>query len=127
MWLGKFVKDAGTIEELHDMICFYKLKQYNIPLLEYNGGQDFNLRIFNCYGVEIDYGWAANTSEYSIMARQKMINTNQCLFKCSKVELEKLAIAFTFNVYHNTQNTWEVKLEVEHVEIKEFHQVSSIE
>lgn len=123
IWSGSFVKEAGTIEGLQYMITLYNLKQYNIPLLEYNGGPHFNLRILNCYAMEIEYPLAGIPSENSIIGASKIMDGNESISKYSKIELEKLAIAFNFNSKHNSGNMWEVKLEKKHVQKQFFHQV----
>lgn len=43
VWIGTFNKDSGSIEGLHKMISFYDMKEYNLCVLQYVGGPNFNL------------------------------------------------------------------------------------
>ncbi|KAK1347230.1 hypothetical protein POM88_055053 [Heracleum sosnowskyi] len=127
MWPGTFVKSSGTIEGLQCMISFYGLKQYNLPLLQYTGGSHFNVHIFNCYAVEIEYALGSIPSKKSAIPTENLMCSHGNLLTQSKFELEILAAALNFNAYNNSDKLWEMKIDRKHLEIKDLHQVLSKE
>ncbi|KAK1362493.1 hypothetical protein POM88_046967 [Heracleum sosnowskyi] len=127
MWPATFIKTSGTIEGLQCMISFYGLKQYNLPLLQYTGGSHFNVHIFNCYAVEIEYPLHSIPSKKSGIQTENLMCSNVNLITKSKFETEILEVALNFNAYNNSDELWEVKIDNKNLEIKDLHQVLSKE
>lgn len=54
IWVGKIFEDSMYIENLHDLMIYHKINPYHLILLDYLGGLNFKINIFNPYGVEIN-------------------------------------------------------------------------
>lgn len=104
-----FDMNKGTIEGLQSMIIKYGLNQYNIPLMQYNGGANFEVRIFNCYAVEVDYSLRSIMSNKSSLGRENFFVCNTNALSMQQIELDKLKVAFKYNVCNVNFHSCEVK------------------
>ncbi|KAL1807769.1 hypothetical protein ACET3Z_024759 [Daucus carota] len=53
--IGRYVSSSETVEGIDCLMEYYNVNPYFVFVLEYIGGTEFTLEIFNEYAVEVDY------------------------------------------------------------------------
>ena len=53
--IGRYVSSSETVEGIDNLMEYYNVNPCYVFALEYIGGTEFALEIFNEYGVEVDY------------------------------------------------------------------------
>lgn len=127
LWPGFFDRSNGTVGGLQYMVSFYGLTKHNIFLLEYCGGTKFNLRILNCYAVEIEYATSSIPTKLCALQIDKR-NCNQHMkeFKFQELQDDMLEFAFKFNAYNQNEVLFDLKLKAKHLLEGGFAKVSVI-
>lgn len=117
-WMATFDMKSGTVGGLQSMIKEYALNKYNFPLMQYNGGASFELRIFNCYAGEIDY----NPNRISL-GRQNCVDPNINDSTMQEIELDKFEASFKLNVCNNNLQICQFEINSNHLSIQQMTQV----
>ncbi|KAK1374665.1 hypothetical protein POM88_030858 [Heracleum sosnowskyi] len=109
MWSGAYVKNCTYISGLEEMMRFYDVKPYQFYFVEYNGGGNFKLEIFNTYAVEILY-------PVRILPRQKPRNGVEKVVKnCSDVEVWKHCSTLCYTAFFNSRASYKLEIVKEHL------------
>ena len=115
VWNGIYRKDRQWVEGVEKLMNFYSIKPYNLILFDYIGGPSFNLKIFNSYGVEINYN-TVKVSEISTDLGGSLPNF-------SEIEIDKLGGTLSYNVYHSGRSICEVVIGRKHLRKSEVYKV----
>lgn len=71
-------------------MAYYDVKPHSLVAFEYCSGSDFNIEIFNCYIVEIDYGLKDIPLEYGLVNSNHMGCVVRNNLSVSDCEIDKL-------------------------------------
>lgn len=115
VWNGIYRKDRQWIEGLEKLMTFYSIKPYHLVVLEYIGGPSFNLKIFNPYGVEINYNIVKEAVTEKDVGRSNM--------NLSDIELDRLCGTLSFNVYNSGEGICDVVLGKRHLRNTDLYEV----
>ncbi|WOG87092.1 hypothetical protein DCAR_0206314 [Daucus carota subsp. sativus] len=115
VWNGIYRKGRQSIEGVEKMMSFYCIKPYHLIVFDYIGGPSFNLKIFNPYGVEINYNFFKNSDTPT--------GLEGCILNPSEIEVDKLGGTLSYNVYHSGRSICEVVLGNKHIRKTEVYKV----
>lgn len=65
-WLGRFDSDSETVQGIESLLKAYHVNPWYMFCLEYIGGTEFTVEIFNEYAVEVDYTNIVASSEHNV-------------------------------------------------------------
>ncbi|KAK1396873.1 hypothetical protein POM88_006736 [Heracleum sosnowskyi] len=90
------------------MMEFYDVQPYHFFYVQYNGGGNFKLEIFNVYAVEIKYHlrWLhSNKSGKSVLGESSVLDVWKTL---SDLEVCKLSATLCSNAYYNSRASYKM-------------------
>lgn len=98
IWCGVYEPRTACISSLEQMMDHYFIKPFHFVLLHYTGGRNFNIEIFNHYGVEINYPERGFKVENTRITRGSSGNS---LNNITPVEIDKLCATLNYSVVNN--------------------------
>lgn len=106
IWCGRYVEGSHYIKGVDTLMNYYNVKPYFMIRFQYLGGGNFNIEIYNEYGVEIEYPLLCENQNHQ-HDRQKTTLIDKTF---SEVDLEKLDVIFHYNVVENFARECEIKV-----------------
>ena len=115
VWNGLYSKPKNLIQDLDKMMIYYSVKPYHMIELEYIGGPNFNVKIYNPYGVEVNYLVAENAESSEAVDRD--------FFNFSEIELDRLYGIMSSNVYRSGSALYDLPIRKSHLRKKDYIKV----
>ena len=114
VWSAIYSKEMNCIQGLHNFMIYYSVKPYYLIALEYMGGLDFNMQIYNPYGVEINY---------IVRSPCKSCYADEFFFNFSDIEVDRLGGIMSCNVYSTGLVVYDLVITKKHLTNKEYTKV----
>ncbi|KAL1815727.1 hypothetical protein ACET3Z_018301 [Daucus carota] len=114
VWSAIYSKEMNCIQGLHNFMIYYSVKPYYLIALEYMGGPDFNMQIYNPYGVEINY---------IVRSPCKSCYADGKFFNFSDIEVDRLGGIMSCNVYSTGLVVYDLFITKKHLTNKEYTKV----
>lgn len=113
-WCAAYRSDDACIVNLRRMMSFYRIKPYNVVLLEYKGHGNFGIEIFNNDTIEINYPrrlYGVKKPRLTLSNGSEVENIQTF----TDIEVEKMAARLFYNASSNSRVSYNVKIRNEHL------------
>lgn len=123
IWYGKYIHGNFTIAGLKFFKKYYNINSSTLMAVEYVGGQDFKLEIFNCYAMEIDYRLKVITFENGTCMHKHDGSVVDRETENNDIEIEKVWTTLNFSVGSSSCKYLQLTIRDYHLNHDNFKQV----